>query len=123
MLQSMELQRVGCNLVMTTTNDSTIKNYKELIQLNIKKAKNLMKKWVEDLNKHFPKEDICCCCSVTQLYVTPWIVAHQASLPFTISQSLFKFMSIESVMPFNHLILCHPLLFAFSLSQHQGFLQ
>ena len=57
MLQSMELQRVGCNLVMTTTNDSTIKNYKELIQLNIKKAKNLMKKWVEDLNKHFPKED------------------------------------------------------------------
>ena len=36
--------------------------------------------------------------------------AHQASLPFTISQSLLKFMFIELVMPSNHLILCHPLL-------------
>ena len=35
----------------------------------------------------------------------------QASLSFTISQSLLKLMSIESMMPFNHLILCHPLLF------------
>ena len=43
--------------------------------------------------------------------VTPWTAAHQASLSFTISQSLFKLMSIESVMPFNHLILCCPLLF------------
>ena len=40
----------------------------------------------------------------------PWTAARQASLSFTISQSLLKFMSIESVMPFNHLILCHPLL-------------
>ena len=40
----------------------------------------------------------------------PWTAAHQASLSFTISQSLFKLMSIESVMPFNHLILCRPLL-------------
>ena len=44
------------------------------------------------------------------LFVTPWTAAHQASLPFTISQSLLKVMSIESVMPSNHLILCHPLL-------------
>ena len=36
--------------------------------------------------------------------------ARQASLSFTISQSLLKLMSIESVMPYNHLILCHPLL-------------
>jgi len=36
--------------------------------------------------------------------------AYQASLSFTISQSLLKFMSIESVMPSSHLILCHPLL-------------
>ena len=42
--------------------------------------------------------------------MTPWTAAHQASLSFTISQSLLKFMSIESVMPFNHLILCCPLL-------------
>ena len=41
---------------------------------------------------------------------TPWTVAHQASLSFTLSQSLLKFMSIVSVMPSNHLILCHPLL-------------
>ena len=43
-------------------------------------------------------------------FVTPWSVACQASLSFTISQSLLKFMSIESVMLSNHLILCHPLL-------------
>ena len=42
--------------------------------------------------------------------MTPRTVAHQASLSITNSQSLFKLMSIESVMPSNHLILCHPLL-------------
>ena len=42
--------------------------------------------------------------------MTPWSVAHQASLSFTISWSLLKLMCIESVMPSNHLILCHPLL-------------
>ena len=44
------------------------------------------------------------------LFVTPWTAARQASLSFTISQSLLKLMSIELVMPSNHLILCHPLL-------------
>ena len=44
-----------------------------------------------------------------QLFVTPWTAAHQASLYIVNSQSLLKLMSIESVMPFNHLILCHPL--------------
>ena len=48
--------------------------------------------------------------SCVQLFATPWTAAHQASLSFTISQSLLKVMSIESVMPSNHLILCHPLL-------------
>ena len=43
------------------------------------------------------------------LFVTPWTVACQASLSFTISWSLFKLMFIESVMPSSHLILCHPL--------------
>ena len=42
--------------------------------------------------------------------VTPWIAARQASLSFTASWSLLKLMSIESVMPSNHLILCRPLL-------------
>ena len=53
------------------------------------------------------------CCSVAShvlLFATPWTPKYQASLSFTISQSLLKLMSIESVMPFNHLNLCHPLL-------------
>ena len=45
-----------------------------------------------------------------KLFVTPWSAAHQASLSITNSWSLLKFMSIKSVMPSNHLILCHPLL-------------
>ena len=45
------------------------------------------------------------------LFATPWATAHQASLSVTNSWSLLKLMSIESVMPSNHLILCRPLLF------------
>ena len=45
-----------------------------------------------------------------RLFATPWTAACQASLSFTISQSLLKLMSIELVMPSNHLILCCPLL-------------
>ena len=44
------------------------------------------------------------------LFVTPWTTAHQASMSITNSWNLLKFVSIESVMPSNHLILCHPLL-------------
>ena len=57
-----------------------------------------------------------CCCSVTKLcptlglQSTPWNAACQALLSTTISQSLLKFMSTESVMLSNHLILCCPLL-------------
>ena len=49
--------------------------------------------------------------SCVWLFATPWTVARQASLSIINSWSLFKLMSIESVMPSNHLILCHPLLF------------
>ena len=49
------------------------------------------------------------------LFVTPWTAACLASLSFTISCSLLKFMSIESVMPPDHLVLCHPLLFLSSV--------
>ena len=45
-----------------------------------------------------------------QLFATPWTAAHQTSLSFTISWSLIKLLSIESVILSNHLILCHPLL-------------
>ena len=49
--------------------------------------------------------------SCVRIFVTPWTAARQAFLSITNSQSLCKLMSIESVMPSNHLILCHPLLF------------
>ena len=53
--------------------------------------------------------------SVISNSATPWTAAHQASLSITKSQSLLKLMSIESVMPSNHLILCHPLLLLLSI--------
>ena len=56
-------------------------------------------------------------------YSLQWTAAHHASLSSTISWSLLKFMSIESVMPSKHLILSPPSPFAFSLSQHQGLFQ
>ena len=53
--------------------------------------------------------------SCVRFFVTPWTAACQASLSTTNFRSLLKFMSIESVMPSNHLILCHPLLLPPSL--------
>ena len=66
--------------------------------------------------------------SCVRLFATPWTAASQASLSFTISQNLLRCMSIELVMPSNHLILCRPLQSlsspsAFSLSQQQGLFQ
>ena len=62
--------------------------------------------------------------SVAQLYLTlctPWTAARQASLSITNSWNLLKLMSLDSVMPSNHLILCQsPSPPAFNLSQHQG---
>ena len=60
-----------------------------------------------------------CCFSVAQLgptlFATPWTMAHQAFLSFTIFQRLLKLMSIELVMPSNHLFLCRPLLLLLSI--------
>ena len=53
--------------------------------------------------------------SVVSDSVTPWTAVHQASLSITNSRSLLRLMSIESVMPSNHLILCHPLLLPSSI--------
>ena len=53
--------------------------------------------------------------SHVQLFVTPWTAAQQVSLSITISQSILKLMSTESVMPSNHLILCRPLLLPSSI--------
>ena len=52
----------------------------------------------------------CCYCLVAKLCLTPWTAACQASLSFTISWSLLRFMSTESVMLSNHLMFCNPLL-------------
>ena len=56
------------------------------------------------------KKDITISQSVVSDSATPWTAACQASLSFTNSRSLLKLMAIESVIPSNHLILCHPLL-------------
>ena len=62
--------------------------------------------------------------SVVSDSATPWTAARQASMSITHSRSWLKLMSIESVMPSNHLILCPPLLLPPSnLSQHQGLFQ
>ena len=53
--------------------------------------------------------------SCVRLLATPWTAARQASLSFITSWSLLKLMSIESVMPSNHLMLCHPLLLLLSV--------
>ena len=58
--------------------------------------------------------------SHVQLFATPWTAAHQASLSITNSRSLLKLMSIELVMPSNHLILCRPLLLPPSILPASG---
>ena len=58
--------------------------------------------------------------SHVRLFVTPWAAARQASRSFTISRSFLKLMSIESVMPSNHLTLCHPLLLLPSIFSASG---
>ena len=63
------------------------------------------------INKHNLKIIVVQLLNCVQLSVNPWPAACQASLFFTVSCSLLKLMSIELVMPSNHLILCHPLLF------------
>ena len=59
----------------------------------------------------FLEESSSCCSAPQSMFdsVTPWTATHQPSLSITISHSLLKLMSIESVMPSIHLILCHPL--------------
>ena len=65
---------------------------------------------------HWSVIDLQCCVVVlqplshVQLFVTPWTTTHQAFLSTANPQSFLKLRSIKSVMPFNHLILCHPLL-------------
>ena len=66
----------------------------------------MLASWKESYDMSFIVQSL----SHVRLFVTPWTAACQASLSFTISQSLLKLMSIESVMPSNQLIFCHTLL-------------
>ena len=52
---------------------------------------------------------LCCSVAKSHVFVSPWTAARQNPLSVAISGSLFKFMAIESMMPSNHLVLCHPL--------------
>ena len=70
--------------------------------------------------KSYPQFSSVQSLSRVQLFATPWTAARQASLSITDSQSLLRLVSIESVMPSNHLILSSPFPRAFNLSQHQG---
>ena len=58
--------------------------------------------------------------SRVRLFATPWTTACQTTLSFTVSQILLKLMSIESVTPPNHFILCHPLLLLPSIFPNIG---
>ena len=63
-----------------------------------------------EVNESFRSGVVVQLLSHVWLFATPWTAAHQASLSLIISRSLPKLMSIESVMPSNHLVLCRPLL-------------
>ena len=94
------------NLIMTLLPINTSpRSYPLMYNLNNSKEKDLYVFVVVQLPSH------------VWLFVTP--AARQASLSITNSQSLLKLMSIMSVMPSNHLILCRPLFSWFNLSQHQ----
>ena len=74
-----------------------------------------MEKWLSEqtqTNSNLCTESLVIVQSLShvQLFATPWTAELRASLSITISWNLLKLMSIESVMPFSHLILCHPLL-------------
>ena len=70
-------------------------------------AHSFLRQWIHFAAGWFSSVQLL---SRVQVFVTPWTAACQASLSITNSQSWLKLMSIESVMPFNHLILCRPLL-------------
>ena len=114
----------------TTDKELIFKIYKQLMQLNTRKINDPIKNWAKELNGHSPRKthmrltntwkvmlsiahyqsSSVQSLSRVQLFVTPWTAARQASLSITNSWSLLKLMSIKSVMPSNHLILCRPLL-------------
>ena len=70
----------------------------------------LLKKSYDKPRQHIKRVVVVQLLSCVQLFGTPWTAAHQAYLSITISRSLHKLLSVELVMPSNHLLLCCPLL-------------
>ena len=78
------------------------------LHLDIKKWSRVKSDWLNDLKLKMLSSVQSL--SRVWLFATPWTAARQASLSITNSWSLLKLMSIESVRPYNHIVLCHPLL-------------
>ena len=90
--------------------ETACKSQRKVTKINLSREQNIM-----FISFHVQKDCWCRTESVqslsrVQLFATQWTATCQASLSITNSRSLFKLMSIKSVMPSNHLILCHPLL-------------
>ena len=78
---------------------------------NMDGPRDIHTKWSKsDRERQIPYVVVVQLLSRIQLFATPWTAAHQTSLSITNSPSLLKLMSIELVMPSNHLLLCRPLL-------------
>ena len=108
-MQSMGSQRAGQNLA-TEQQQSGIVHYTEyllLLPIWLKSQLTFVEYLVWCKHLQFSSAQSL---SRVRLFATPWTAPRQASLSNTNSQSLLKLMSIKSVMPFNHLILCGPLL-------------
>ena len=80
------------------------------IACTVRQSRTFSSQLCPGLDPSHPSLLLCSCCLIVPKSATPWTAAHQFSSSFTISWSLLKFMSIESVMLSNHLILFHPLL-------------
>ena len=88
---------------MTSQNTKSGKNWQEILTL-------YKRIYTNGCSASLVISSVSSVTQLFQLFVTPWTTACQASLSITNSQSLLKLMSIESVKPSNHLILCHHLL-------------
>ena len=121
MLQCMGLQRVRHNWAAELTDTLIVLSISSLIYfLFCSPSRNVFSNMVVIIHMWWLNLDQLKLNKITfssvqsvnhvRLFVTPWTAARQASLSITNSRSLLKHVSIESVMPSNHLILCHPLL-------------
>ena len=113
------MQQCKTNLEMTVA--QTMSSLLKKFRLKLKKVGKFTRPFRYDLNKipydyiALPATQSVQLLSHVRLFATPWTAAHQTSQSITNSQSLLKLMSIASVMPSNHLILCRSLLLPLSI--------